>query len=150
MELKVNIGFFTSLLDAIENKLCLQTLNKPKGLDIDYNIYKDEYSHNAIDLLKEHKKIIINDKTEYIYLHRASLTKGDVYQRISEFYENIKIINREVKNYLADKLDLTGITIDFDLLRFNSKVDFEKFFREIIPGEIYMNRFVLKVIEFKN
>jgi hypothetical protein len=149
MELKINSGFFMNLFDAVENKLCVDCLNKPKGMDVDYNLYKDEYSHNAMDLLKKYKKEInINDKTEYIYLTRGCLTKFDIYQRLYEFYDNFKIVNRELKRILQGYHDQTISTCDIDCLRFDSKVEFEKFFKDIIPEAIFMNKYILKVRVF--
>jgi hypothetical protein len=136
MELKVNLNFFLSIFESLEKKLCIQTINKPKG--IDYTIYKDEYSHNAMDLLKE-KEIVVNDKTDFIYLHCSSLTNFDIFQRMFEFYDNFKIINVLLKDF-TQNLE--------DFLYFETKAEFEKFFKEFIPDKIFMNRYFLKVNEY--
>jgi hypothetical protein len=153
MEVKINISHFMNTFDTIEKKLCLQTLNIPKtgiSMDIDYNLYKDEFSYNALDLLKEYKKEInINEKSEYVYLHRASLTKYDIAQRKLEFYENFKIANLAFKKYISDKLQLIRTNcfshINLEILYFETKIEFEKFCKDFIPDTVYMNKFILKV-----
>jgi hypothetical protein len=148
MEVKINLEFFLAILDNIEKKLCLQTLSLPKENEYDFRLYKDEYSYNTIDILKEYnKEIIVNEKTEYIYLHRSCLTKYDISQRKKEFYENFKVVNKSVKENLKNSFSVNFLNAGInEMISFKNKTDFEKFCKEIIDDTIYTNKFILKVL----